>query len=64
MARPMQPELLSLADEFIDHLYTPLGTTSNYSALGNLHTLQIIIEPANLFCSLLWLHQPFPCNGF
>jgi hypothetical protein len=26
---------------FVDHLYTPLGTTSNYSALDNLHTLQI-----------------------
>jgi hypothetical protein len=26
---------------FIDHLYTPLGTTSNYSATANLHTLQI-----------------------
>jgi hypothetical protein len=26
---------------FIDHLYTQLGTTSNYSAIANLHTLQI-----------------------
>jgi hypothetical protein len=26
---------------FIDHLYTSLGTTSNYSAIANLHTLQI-----------------------
>jgi hypothetical protein len=26
---------------FIDHLYTPLETTSNYSANANLHTLQI-----------------------
>jgi hypothetical protein len=26
---------------FIDHLYTPLGSTSNYSAIANLHTLQI-----------------------
>jgi hypothetical protein len=26
---------------FIDHLYTPLGTTSNYSAIANLHNLQI-----------------------
>jgi hypothetical protein len=26
---------------FIDHLYTQLGTTSNYSAIANLHTSQI-----------------------
>jgi hypothetical protein len=26
---------------FIDHLYTRLGTTSNYSATANLHNLQI-----------------------
>jgi hypothetical protein len=25
----------------IGHLYTPLGTTSNYSTTANLHTLQI-----------------------
>jgi hypothetical protein len=25
---------------FIDHLYTRLRTTSNYSAIANLHTLQ------------------------
>jgi hypothetical protein len=24
-----------------DHLYTPLGTTSNYGAIADLHTLQI-----------------------
>jgi hypothetical protein len=26
---------------FIDHFNTQLGTTSNYSAIANLHTLQI-----------------------
>jgi hypothetical protein len=26
---------------FSDHLYTPLGTTSNYSSTANLHILQI-----------------------
>jgi hypothetical protein len=26
---------------FTDHLYTPLGTTSNYSAIVDLHSLQI-----------------------
>jgi hypothetical protein len=30
-----------LVNWFIDTLYTPLGTTSNYIATSNLHTLQI-----------------------
>jgi hypothetical protein len=30
-----------LANGFIDHLYTPLGTTSNYNAVADFHTLQI-----------------------
>jgi hypothetical protein len=34
---------------FIDHLYTPLGTTSNYSATADLHTLQITTAPAKPF---------------
>jgi hypothetical protein len=34
---------------FIDHLYAPLGTTSNYSAITNLHTLKITTAPAELF---------------
>jgi hypothetical protein len=38
---------------FIDHLYTPVATTSNYSALANLHTLQITTAPAKPFSSLL-----------
>jgi hypothetical protein len=33
----------------IDHLYTPLGTTSNYSAIANLHNLQITTAPLKLF---------------
>jgi hypothetical protein len=34
---------------FVDHLHTPLGNTSNYSAIANLHTLQITAAPLNLF---------------
>jgi hypothetical protein len=30
-----------LVNEFVDHLHTPLRTTSNYSTTANLHTLQI-----------------------
>jgi hypothetical protein len=31
--------------EFIDHLYTPLVTTGNYSAMSDLHTLQLTPFP-------------------
>jgi hypothetical protein len=48
---------------FIDHLYTPLGTTSNYSAVANLNTLYITTTPAKHFPSLLRLQQSFPSNG-
>jgi hypothetical protein len=34
-------EWFVLVNGFIDHLYTPFGTTSNYSAIANLHSLQI-----------------------
>jgi hypothetical protein len=30
-----------MVNGFIAHLYTRLGTTSNYSAIADLHTLQI-----------------------
>jgi hypothetical protein len=40
---------------FIGHLYTLLGTTNNYSAIADFHTLQITTR-----C----IHQPFPGNGF
>jgi hypothetical protein len=30
-----------LVNGFIDHLVTPLGTTSNLSAIANLHGLQL-----------------------
>jgi hypothetical protein len=46
-----------LVNGFIDLLYTPLGTTSNYSATFNLHTLQITTAPAKPFpacCVLTW----------
>jgi hypothetical protein len=36
-------------NDFIDHLYTPLGTTSNYSAIADLQSLQITTAPANSF---------------
>jgi hypothetical protein len=34
---------------FIDHLYTKLGTTSNYNAIADLHTLQINTAHAKSF---------------
>jgi hypothetical protein len=34
---------------FVDHFYTPLGTTSNYSATTNLHNSQLTIAPAKVF---------------
>jgi hypothetical protein len=40
---------LGLVNRFIDHLYAPLGTTSNYRATANLHTLQITTAPAKPF---------------
>jgi hypothetical protein len=38
-----------LVNRFIDHLYTPLGTTSNYSATANLRTLQITASNIKIF---------------
>jgi hypothetical protein len=32
---------------FIDHLYTPLGTTSTYSSIANLHNSYITTAHAN-----------------
>jgi hypothetical protein len=32
---------LELVNEFIDHFYTWLETTSTYNAIADLHTLQI-----------------------
>jgi hypothetical protein len=34
---------------FIDHLYTQVVTTSNYSAIANLNNLQIITARAKSF---------------
>jgi hypothetical protein len=53
-----------LANGFINHLYAPLGTASNYSAIADLHTSQITAASAKPFSSLLCFHQPFPGNGF
>jgi hypothetical protein len=36
---------------FTEHLYTRLGTTSNYSAIADLHTLQITIPACCIFIS-------------
>jgi hypothetical protein len=36
---------------FIDTLYTPLGTTRNYSAIAVLHTLQFAVTHALAFTS-------------
>jgi hypothetical protein len=56
--------MYGLVNGFIDHLCTPVGTTSNFSAIASLHTLQITAAPAKPFSSMLRLHQPFPGNGF
>jgi hypothetical protein len=53
-----------LVNGFIDHLYTPLRTTSNYSAIAKLYILQITSAPAKPFSSQLCLYQQFPDNGF
>jgi hypothetical protein len=53
-----------LVDWIIDHLYAPLETTSNCSAVADLYTSQITAPPAKPFCSPLSLQQPFPRNGF
>jgi hypothetical protein len=43
-----------LVNGFIDHLYTPLVTTSNYNGTANLHTLQFTTALAkhSLACSV------------
>jgi hypothetical protein len=49
---------------FIDHFCTPIGTTSNYKAIADFHTLQITTAPAKPFSSLLCRQQPFPGKDF
>jgi hypothetical protein len=51
-----------LVNGFNDHLYTQLGTTSNYSVIANLQTSQITTASAMTF-PVCCLHQPFPRNG-
>jgi hypothetical protein len=53
-----------MVNGFTKHLYTRLGSTSNYSATADLHNSQITTAPAKPFSSLLCLHEPFPSNGF
>jgi hypothetical protein len=48
----------------LTHLYTPLGTANNCSAIANLHTLQIITASIEPFSGLMCLQQLFPSNGF
>jgi hypothetical protein len=48
------PTGFSIRYKFIDHLYTQLGTTSNYSAIANIRTLQITTDTLSL-SSLLCL---------
>jgi hypothetical protein len=38
--------------EFIDHLYTPLGTTSNYSAIADLHSYKSLHAKSSPACSV------------
>jgi hypothetical protein len=55
---------LWIGEWFMANLYAPLRTTSNYSTTANLHNSQITTAPAKPFSSLVYLHQPFPSNGF
>jgi hypothetical protein len=49
---------------FIDHLYTPLGTTSNYGGIADFHTSQITSKPAAQITTTP-AAKPFPaCDGF
>jgi hypothetical protein len=38
-----------LVNSFIDHLYTPVKTTSTYNAIADFHTSQITTESAKPF---------------
>jgi hypothetical protein len=53
-----------LVNGFIVHLYTSLGTTSSFSSIANLHTLQITTAPAKPSPSFLCPQQPFPSDRF
>jgi hypothetical protein len=46
-------------NRFIDHLYTPLGTTSTYYAIADSHTLKITTAPAKHFpaCCVFTSHS-------
>jgi hypothetical protein len=45
---------IGLVNEFTDHSYTRLETTSSYSAIANLRNSQIATAPATPFFSLLF----------
>jgi hypothetical protein len=54
-----------LVHGFIDHLYTPLGTTSNYSATANLHNSQNATAPEKLLpacCAFTSRSLAMACN--
>jgi hypothetical protein len=44
--------------DLLTHLYTPLGTTRNYSATANLHNSQIITAHAKLLQPAMSLAVP------
>jgi hypothetical protein len=46
-----------LVNGFIDHLYTPLRTTSNYSAIASLHILEITTVAAKLYQAFCLLNN-------
>jgi hypothetical protein len=45
-----------LVNGFIDHLYIPLGTTSNHNAIADFHTFQITtrLQPAVSSLVVAW----------
>jgi hypothetical protein len=50
--------------DWILDLLTQLGTTSNYTAIGDLHTLQTTVAKHYVFSSNQRLQKPFPGNGY
>jgi hypothetical protein len=53
-----------LANGFIDALYTPLGTASNYSATADLHNLQINTVHAKHFPAYCFFTRRFLATAF
>jgi hypothetical protein len=54
-----------LVNGFIDHIYTHHSVRQVITALSLIPTFYKLPQhPLSFFSSLLWLHQPFPGNGF